>query len=241
MTRLCNYGCGQEAKYKFKSGNWCCSDSHNKCPANKQKNSENHLGDKNIIRQRPELKDKIRNTLKGRTFIDLHGEEKAREIKEKIRKNRKFSKKERLLRSIRLKENNPMSVPIYRQKMINNRDVKGSKNGSWKGGVSNDPYCPIFSNKEFREIIYYRDRNNCQICGITKHLNFKLTGNKVLTIHHINHNKKDCSLFNCITVCVSCNNRVEKRNKYFWYEKALWIKTNRLQNIDIVYDNDLYI
>jgi len=23
--KLCDYGCGQEAKYQFKNGKWCCS------------------------------------------------------------------------------------------------------------------------------------------------------------------------------------------------------------------------
>jgi hypothetical protein len=29
---LCNYGCGQVAKYRFKGGKLCCSISHNSCP-----------------------------------------------------------------------------------------------------------------------------------------------------------------------------------------------------------------
>mgnify|MGYP001281155190 CR=1 FL=1 len=31
-TELCNYGCGQPAKYQFKAGKMCCSTSHNSCP-----------------------------------------------------------------------------------------------------------------------------------------------------------------------------------------------------------------
>jgi hypothetical protein len=30
---ICNYGCGQEAKYQFKNGKWCCSKNHKSCPA----------------------------------------------------------------------------------------------------------------------------------------------------------------------------------------------------------------
>jgi len=29
---VCYYGCGQEAKYQFKNGRWCCSDHYRKCP-----------------------------------------------------------------------------------------------------------------------------------------------------------------------------------------------------------------
>jgi hypothetical protein len=37
--KLCDYGCGQEAKYQFKNGKWCCSESHNSCPNMKKINS----------------------------------------------------------------------------------------------------------------------------------------------------------------------------------------------------------
>ena len=30
--RLCEYGCGQEARYQFKNGKWCCGESCNSCP-----------------------------------------------------------------------------------------------------------------------------------------------------------------------------------------------------------------
>jgi len=35
----CKYGCGQEAKYILKNKSHCCSDSSNKCPENRSKNS----------------------------------------------------------------------------------------------------------------------------------------------------------------------------------------------------------
>jgi len=34
---ICEYGCGNEAKYQFKNGKWCCSDRFTKCPAIKNK------------------------------------------------------------------------------------------------------------------------------------------------------------------------------------------------------------
>ena len=39
---LCNYGCGQEAKYKLKNNKWCCCKSPNSCIAVRIKNSDNH-------------------------------------------------------------------------------------------------------------------------------------------------------------------------------------------------------
>lgn len=35
--KLCDYGCGQEAKYQFKNGKWCCSKNHKSCPSLKNK------------------------------------------------------------------------------------------------------------------------------------------------------------------------------------------------------------
>jgi len=36
-TELCSYGCGQQAKYKFKNGRLCCSNNISKCPINRKK------------------------------------------------------------------------------------------------------------------------------------------------------------------------------------------------------------
>jgi hypothetical protein len=37
---ICDYGCGQEAKYKFKNGKWCCSEKWQNCPAKKKQITE---------------------------------------------------------------------------------------------------------------------------------------------------------------------------------------------------------
>jgi len=41
---VCNYGCGQKAKYQLKNGKWCCSKSCNSCPEMKRQNSIKNLG-----------------------------------------------------------------------------------------------------------------------------------------------------------------------------------------------------
>ncbi len=38
--KLCDYGCGQEAKYQLNNKKWCCEDSCNKCPIIRNKNSK---------------------------------------------------------------------------------------------------------------------------------------------------------------------------------------------------------
>lgn len=207
---LCDYGCGQEAAYQLKNGKWCCSKSNNSCPSTRKKNSEAHIGDKNIIRRRPELKKKISESLIGRSIIDLHGEEKAKEIKNKIRKNYRLSSEGKNKKSIYMKNNNPMYFSYIKEKhrKIMREKMLGENNHSWKGGTSWEKYCPVFSDKEFREYIYWRDNNTCQLCGCTKQLSYKLFG-RMLSIHHINHNKKDCDPSNVILVCSRCNGIVE--------------------------------
>ena len=41
---ICEYGCGQEAKYQLKNGKWCCSKSWNSCSCLRSKNSKSNLG-----------------------------------------------------------------------------------------------------------------------------------------------------------------------------------------------------
>jgi len=37
MIHICDYGCGQEAKFQFKNGKWCCSKSCKSCPAQRER------------------------------------------------------------------------------------------------------------------------------------------------------------------------------------------------------------
>ena len=41
---MCDYGCGQEARYKMSSGKLCCCRHYNSCPENRRKNSEGLVG-----------------------------------------------------------------------------------------------------------------------------------------------------------------------------------------------------
>lgn len=65
---ICDYGCGQEANFKLKNGKYCCSDSHNKCPNMKKKNSFGNKGKKFSN----ERKENISNGLKGRKLTLEH-------------------------------------------------------------------------------------------------------------------------------------------------------------------------
>lgn len=46
---LCEYGCGQEAKYQLKNGKWCCSKSYNSCPVARKNKSKVMKGRKRKV------------------------------------------------------------------------------------------------------------------------------------------------------------------------------------------------
>jgi len=95
---------------------------------------------------------------------------------------------------------------------IENGDRCGQNHPNWKGGISDQGYCSIFSSKEFRKIILERDGYQClNPSCLKKHSR--------LTVHHIDYNKKHCWPMNLITLCVSCNSvaNFERQWHESWY------------------------
>lgn len=91
----------------------------------------------------------------------------------------------------------------------------GDKNSNWQGGISKLPYAFDFTI-ELKEEIRNRDNHICQNCGMTEEEHLIVIG-KVLTIHHIDYNKENCSKENLITLCGSCNTRANY-NRIYWTE-----------------------
>lgn len=198
--KLCDYGCGREAKYQMTSGKWCCEDFYSKCPAIRKKNSDGlKLNNPSYSK---EVNKKRSNTLQGHYVSNI--------TKDKIR--------EKLLNYYR-KGNKPWNVG-YGDYISGEKNpwynVFGEYHPGWKGGISQQPYCPIFSNKEWRELIYERDNYSCQMCGCTRQLSYMIH-EKNLCIHHIDYNKENCHPENCITICNRCNltaNKDRNINKF---------------------------
>ena len=88
----------------------------------------------------------------------------------------------------------------HKQKISENHsDFSGRNHWNWQGGKSFEPYSPEF-NEELKERIRNRDNYRCQICGISENeLNY------ALCIHHIDEDKKNNSLTNLISLCISCH------------------------------------
>lgn len=90
-----------------------------------------------------------------------------------------------------------------------------SNNPNWRGGISCEPYCQDWT-KEYKEFIKERDDNRC----LNPHC---YKGNSVLSVHHVDYNKKNCGPSNLITLCISCNSRANKDRDWHkdWYQGIL--------------------
>lgn len=98
------------------------------------------------------------------------------------------------------------------QKDIIIENYSGPNSPSWKGGLSYEPYCEQWKDKEYKESIKERDGYKC----LNPECNKKC---KILNIHHIDYNKKNCNPLNLITLCISCNSKANKDREWhkLWY------------------------
>jgi len=102
----------------------------------------------------------------------------------------------------------------------------GDKHPSWKGGISCEPYCDIWTDQEYKESIRKRDNYECQNPGCYKNSN----PNRALSIHHINFIKKDCHHKNLITLCVGCNTRANaNRDEWTMFYRNIMIEKYEYQ------------
>ncbi len=101
----------------------------------------------------------------------------------------------------------------------------GKGNPRWLGGLSYGGYCPIWTDKEFKEYIFERDNYKCQNPDCRKNSN-------ILCRHHIDFNKKNCEPSNIILLCNSCNGRANAdRDWHTAYYNAIMAKKNYLAEI----------
>jgi len=94
-------------------------------------------------------------------------------------------------------------------------------NHQWKGGIAYEGYCPIWKDKTYKEMIKERDGRICLNPSC-------LRKNNELVVHHIDYNKKNCSMKNLITVCRVCNIQANKDRRWhtLWYKELLAKKYN---------------
>ncbi|MBY8999051.1 MAG: hypothetical protein KGD60_15095 [Candidatus Thorarchaeota archaeon] len=96
--------------------------------------------------------------------------------------------------------------PEFREKM------SGRKAVNWQGGISFEPYCPLFNHYK-KEEIRNRDGRRCHLCGKSEILN-----GRRLAVHHIDGSKtQGCrgEKWYLCALCVSCNSRHDTVEKEF--------------------------
>ena len=91
--------------------------------------------------------------------------------------------------------------------------MKGTRNPAWLGGKSFEEY-PREWTSILRGEIRERDNYTCKICEFTEEEHIVVYG-EVLLVHHIDYVKKNCTKDNLLTVCRSCNARVNFNREYW--------------------------
>jgi hypothetical protein len=100
---------------------------------------------------------------------------------------------------------NKMSEAVHQRHQEENFGfAKGEDNFSWAGGIASKGYGEEWTVR-LKRIIKKRDGYICQLCKTQNNL----------AVHHIDYNKKNCGLSNLITLCVSCNVKVNFKRAYW--------------------------
>ena len=190
----------------------------------KQKISESRMG---IVSPRKgvvlteETKQKIRLCRIGKPLSQEH-KDKIRDTTRKTYENPEIRKKcshdqiisekhKQIVKDFML---NAWQNPVFRNKLILNNA------NNWQGGLSFDPYSTEFNNS-LKKYIRNRDNNECQNPNCLKQA-------KNLNIHHIDYIKTNCSEYNLITICCSCNVKANFKRDYWksFYQKIINRKYN---------------
>jgi len=132
---------------------------------------------------------------KNKTLEEIYSIQKATEIKKK----QSISRLGKIPWNKNLTKETDIRIYKYSEKM------KGPINPSWIDGRSFKPYGIEFT-KDLKRKIRQRDSNFCQLC-------FKEL--EILSVHHIDYNKENSGEMNLITLCISCNSKVNKNREYW--------------------------
>ncbi|MEK6878886.1 MAG: NUMOD3 domain-containing DNA-binding protein [Nanoarchaeota archaeon] len=183
-----------------------------------------HLG----IKTRPhseKTKEKIRKARKlyfqngGKSHIGQwnmeHTGKKHYWYGKKLSEITKLKMTEHALKRFSNKENHPLWGTHRSEKTKQKiRDSHlGEKCWNWLGGISFEPYSLDWT-KTLKLSIRQRDNFTCQKCGITEEECLKKF-NRILSVNHIDFNKKNCDPKNLNTLCCRCNSSVNFNREYW--------------------------
>ncbi|MCK9371467.1 hypothetical protein M0R04_16250 [Candidatus Dojkabacteria bacterium] len=86
--------------------------------------------------------------------------------------------------------------------------LSGPNSPHWIDGRAKTPYCPLWSDKEYKHWITHIRDGKCY----GPNCSGKYIHN--LVPHHINYDKKDCRPINLITLCTSCNSKANYNREW---------------------------
>lgn len=186
--------------------------------------------------RRTQFKKRRKSPIKGKTWEEFYGKEKAEEIKQKMKKSKKgksswnkgvkgyhvhdqefkdnLSKRWKgIKRSKEYKENiskkNTGKVRNLKVRQKYSAIKQGIPFSEWKRFSAFEPYDEKWTNR-FKKAIRKRDNQICMLCGIHRE---KL--NKALAVHHINYNKKMTLPENCVALCNKCHVNTNFNRKHW--------------------------
>jgi len=157
------------------------------------------------------------SALRGRTYEEIYGPEKAREMKEKRRKE--WEKKKFVKKGHNVPHTEEAKQKISESKKgteawnkdltadDDNRIVSGADSHLWEGGKKKKGYTYDFYI--LRHDIRERDNHQCQMCPKIEE------EGKAHDVHHIDYDKKNNQLENLITLCGPCHIRTNQNREYW--------------------------
>ena len=182
----------------------------------KRKLSESHIGN----RHSETTKHKISESNKGRLVTEEtrckiseanKGRKHSEEAKKKMSNAMTPERKSRRSEIMKGKKN-----PMYGKNFSEEHRHKlseanhGENNPMWQGGMSYEPYCPLFNEKKKEEI-----RNqHMRVCVITGKSALQNGGIERLTVHHIDNNKQqgcDDVKWRLVPVTQSWNSKLKNK------------------------------
>ena len=213
---LCDYGCGQEAKYQMTSGRWCCSKFPCQCIIIRKKNSKKNIGRVTSNETRKKLSSKLKGkkrTLEQRkksseTRIGKNlgsnnpffGRKHSNESIKKIRaaNYRSFQNPNSIFNSKEYKEKQKESIKKFRQTLEGRKLCKKAANVRWADIKQHENQSKKISEKfkdptfieSFRYSIEYKPNKKEEI--LLNLLNkilpnqYRYTGNRTFWVHKKN-------------------------------------------------------
>lgn len=135
MDKLCDYGCGQEARYQRKNGKWCCSKNVCQCPAIRKKLVENHVDSKEVYKN---LSAETKRRMNWNKNLTAENNESIRKMRDKVRQQfasgeRKgtFTGKQHSKETKKLISKNTKASYNYNVQRKSGRGKKGYYKGFW--------------------------------------------------------------------------------------------------------------